>query len=154
MDPISALSIAAAVVQFIQFGSSLVSAAQEIYRSEEGMHSQYTEYEESAKRLNNLTSKVKSSLHQVGSLGYLPADSQALEDICNGCLKVSEELQTILQKLQVEKDIEGSLRRKWKSFGEALRSVWSAPEIKKLNMKLASFRQQLEVHLVFSLRYV
>jgi hypothetical protein len=77
-----------------------------------------------------------------------------LEDICNGCLKVSEELQTILQKLQVEKDIEGSLRRKWKSFGEALRSVWSAPEIKKLNMKLASFRQQLEVHLVFSLRYV
>jgi len=36
MDPISALSIAAAVVQFIQFASSVASQAYAIYKSPEG----------------------------------------------------------------------------------------------------------------------
>ena len=65
-------------------------------------------------------------------------------------------MQKLLRKLRLEdRDVsESSTRRKFRSFREALRSVWSMHDIDKLKSRLAAFRDELEVHLVVSIRYV
>src|SRR6266536_6475334 len=116
MDPLSALSIAASVAQFIQFASSLVSKSHQIYA--EGALVDHVECENATKRLVNLTNEVQSSLGDLGSLGKLSEDSEALRTICVRCGKLSEDLISRLSDLRVDRK-----HRKWKSFRQALKSV-------------------------------
>jgi hypothetical protein len=56
-------------------------------------------------------------------------------------------------KLQLEERAdESSARRKWRSFRKALMNVCSAKDIDRLKKRLAGFRDQLEVHLIMSLK--
>ena len=154
MDPISALSVAAAVVQFIQFGCSLASKASRIYKSVEGVLPEQIECENATERLVNLSEKIRSSMPEVQAppLGSILADTRALRDICRGCIEVSTELQSILRKLRLEGNTESRTRRKWDSFQEALRSIWSLHDIERLKTKLANFRAELQIHLILNIR--
>jgi hypothetical protein len=175
MDPVTAIGLASSVVQFIQFGSSLASQANRIYKSTEGQLPEHIECSDSSKRLEELSDKVRSSMQKAMSEGgRLSASDEALQDICDGCIEVSGELQKILYvmcslerdflfmsslliakrgKLRIENDSESRTRRKWKSFREALRSVWSIHDIERLKSRLSAFRNELEIHLVLSIRY-
>jgi hypothetical protein len=86
MDPLSALGVAASIVQFIQFGSSITSQALEIYKSSEGSSADNFECENASKRLRELCNRLKNT----GCYGI------ALKKICEGCLEVAEELETLL----------------------------------------------------------
>ena len=60
MEPLSALSVAAAVVQFVDFGSSLVSKSREIYKSSQGASIGQAESEIATKRLVDLNERLKA----------------------------------------------------------------------------------------------
>lgn len=90
MDPVSALGIAASVVQFLQFGSSLVSKTRQIYS--QGAISDHVECESATRRLVDLTKQITNSLTDLGSLGALSLDSQALQKICEKCVELSNGL--------------------------------------------------------------
>jgi hypothetical protein len=154
MDPVSALSIAAAVVQFIQFGSSLTSKATQIYKSAEGALAEHIECDKATARLTELSGKVKDSLRMVKGLGCLQEDATAIEVICNGCVEVSQELQSVLSKLRIQEDVKSGIRRKWISLREAIRGVWSLDDINRLKQRLLNFREELEIHLMISIRWV
>jgi hypothetical protein len=66
MDPFSALSVAASVVQFLDFGCQVVSKAKAINRSADGVSIDHAQSEAAAKRLVHLAEGMKSSL-QLGS---------------------------------------------------------------------------------------
>jgi hypothetical protein len=100
MDPVTAIGLASSVVQFVQFTSSLTSQANRIFKSAEGQLSEHIECSESSKRLEELSDKVKISMQEALSSDNKPTtNDQALEDICNGCIEVSGELQKILYVL-------------------------------------------------------
>lgn len=62
MDPFSALTIATSVVQFIDFGCSLVSETRQIYKSLHGATVSQVETTFAARRTLELSERMKSSL--------------------------------------------------------------------------------------------
>jgi hypothetical protein len=91
MDPFSALTVAASVVQFIQFGSSLISTSIEIYQSAEGASTRQIDIELTTLSLVGVTEKIKAG-----------ADDQALQTICSGCISVSSIMVSKLAKLKMK----------------------------------------------------
>jgi len=142
---LSALGIAAAVAQFLQFAGSLVSETQEIYAK--GSLVDHIECENAAKRLDSLAKEITSSLCDLDSLGNPSKDAKALREICVRSSKLSQELITKLNELRVD----GKYRR-WNSFRMALKSVCNKDKIEGLAAKLASCKEELNEHLVASIR--
>jgi hypothetical protein len=97
MDPVTAIGLASSVVQLIQFGFSLTSQANRIYKSAEGASPENIECYDSSKRLEELSNRVKNSMSiALGSGSQHDANDEALQKICDGCIEVSGELQRIL----------------------------------------------------------
>jgi len=145
MDPLSALGIAAAVAQFLQFAGSLVSGSQQIYAA--GALVDHIECENATKRLDSLAKEIHSSLGDLGSLGTLSNDAEALRVICVRCSKLSDELIAQLGELRVD-----GKHRRWSSFKQALRSVCKKDKIDGIAANLASCKEELTQHLIDSIR--
>lgn len=148
MDPLSALGVAASVVQFVQFGSSLVSKSTQIYKN--GTSLAYAECENATRRLNDLTTDVKGSLRELQSLGNPSPDAKALKAICYNCVTLSEELLNRLEKIKVDKIAKS---RRWKSFRQALKSACSKDGVDHLARRISECREELNSHLIVSIRY-
>jgi hypothetical protein len=48
--------------------------------------------------------------------------------------------------------VKGDHHRKWKSFRQALKSVWNERELDSIVDRLSMFRQELEMHILVSLK--
>jgi hypothetical protein len=138
MDGLSALSVAASVAQFLEFGCSLVSKSKEIYRSAEGASSQQIEVEAATKRLVELSARIKAG-----------AEDQTLQAVCDGCVSVSRTLLAKLEKLKVR---DGQSLRKYKSFRQALKSVWSKGSLDDIAKRLKTYQNEMDAHVLVSLR--
>jgi hypothetical protein len=147
MDPLSALGIAAAVAQFLQFAGSLVSGSQQVYA--EGALADHVECEKATRRLESLAKEVQSSLNDLSGLGKLSNDAKALRVICVRCSKLSEDLISRLNELRVD-----GKHRRWNSFRQALKSVCTQDKIEDIAAKLASCKDELNSHLIASIKYV
>ncbi|PMD37906.1 hypothetical protein L207DRAFT_635353 [Hyaloscypha variabilis F] len=152
MDPLSALTVAAAVVQFVDYGTKIVSKGRELYKSVDGALSENIEFKTASGRLQRLSSTLQESLYQ-GQQGMhqrpLNECDQALDSICNSCIEFSKDLVTRLEKLKVPGD---SKHRKWGSLKQSIKSVWSEEKIEETATKLAKFRSELDTHVILSLR--
>ena len=149
MDPLSALGVAASVVQFVQFGGSLVSKSRQIYKR--GTLLDHVECAAATRRLTELANDVKSSLKDLEKLGNLSSDAEALKFICSRCVKLSEELLSRLERVRVDKK---SKSRKWKSFRQALKSICTKDNVDSLARRIADCREELNSHLIVSIRWV
>jgi hypothetical protein len=138
MDPLTALSVAASVVQFVSYGSELVSKSRELYKSAHGTLTENAEIEEASKRLQEMTAPLQ------GIQG-----DQILEQICSGCVEVSRELVQRLDNLKVPED---HRHKKWKSFRQALKSVIGKSKINEIKGRLHGFRMELDTHVLLGLR--
>jgi hypothetical protein len=149
MDPLSALGIAAAVAQFVQFGGSLVSKSRQIYTN--GAVRDQIECEGATTRLAELTGNIKSSLKDLESLGNPSSDAKALGAICDNCIRLSAELLLRLETLRVD---ENYRHRKWKSFRQALKSVCFKNGVDSLARELAACGDELNSYLIAFIRCV
>lgn len=149
MDPFSALSVAANIVQFVACGISIVSKGNQLYQSANGALVENAELEGATVRLKKLSNALRESLDQ-GLPQDSPAQSdQALQKICEECNAVSQELVGKLEKLKVH---ENHHHKKWKSFRQALKAVWSKEKIDGIREKLSRLRMELDIHVLISLR--
>lgn len=64
---------------------------------------------------------------------------------------VADELLGRLEKLKVAKEAK---HRKWKSFRQALKTVWNKKDLDDLSARLSAFRDELQFHILLSLRHV
>lgn len=152
MEPLSALSVAAAVVQFVDYGTGIVAKGRKLYKSAEGALTENIELGIASVRLQRLSGTLQDSLRrgQQGlQRGPLNESDQALEDICRACVEVSKELVDRLEKLKVP---DGHPHRKWKSFRQALKTVWSKEKIEEVADRLAKFRIELDTYVILSLK--
>lgn len=74
MEPVAALGVAAAVVQFVDFSSRLVSKGHELYHSATGELAENAEMEKASKRLQELVEPLQSS-----------SGDAAIATICQAC---------------------------------------------------------------------
>ncbi|KAF7884006.1 hypothetical protein EAF00_011318 [Botryotinia globosa] len=151
MDPIAALGVAAAVIQFIDYGTGLISKGREIYKS--GELEANVELGEATNRLQNLIEPLGGSLHSgiQNAPSPSPADAdRALQDICTKCIDLSKERNDLLGSLKLNLSVK---HRRLASFQQAVRAVWNEEKIQGLKSRLGDLRSNLETHVLVDLRY-
>ncbi len=144
MDPLSALAVAAAVVQFADFGFRLIRSAHELYKSPSGQSSEYVELFTISQDLTRLANAVKTKLGEnQGSAG------EVFLRLCQECASTNDELQGMLDKLKAQ----GSTKIARAADGcmVAFRQVAAAGDIEKLADRLGQIRQQMNVTLLYLL---
>lgn len=147
LDPFSALSVAAAIVQFIDFSSQLVAKGYRLHGSTNGALADNIDIEDITADLMDINLKLQSQT----KLACNTKDEQLLENLSTRCAEIGEELLKHLEMLKVPN---GTKHRKWKSFRHALKAVWTKKDIDELATTLLSFRGQMEFRILISLKWV
>jgi hypothetical protein len=146
MDPMTALSVAGTVVQFVDFASKIVSKGWRLYRSPDGALLEHRVFELTTRDLMSMIERLRSSLPKEGSTSLNQGD-QALAALCEQCTSVGA---TVLAGLKALK-IQGK-NSPWRSFRQALKIVWDTEELNAVADRLVSIRRDVETHILFSLK--
>ena len=149
LDPLTALGAVANVTQFIDFAIKIFANSRNIYHSVNGNLVEYDDLNTVAGDLSILSSKLQESLAITATSTSLTADEQALCNLCKGCVDVSQELTKALGKLK-SKGKPGRFR----SFQQALKSVWSKDDIDNLDKRVRMYKEELNVRIIVGLRFV
>jgi hypothetical protein len=140
LEPLTAISLVANIVQFIDFACKIVSEATEAYKSANGLSKENCDIETVTNDLVIISKSLTAS-------NAATSADPALDNLCVGCVAVSQELLSALAKLKAGKD-----SAKWRSVRKALRSVWIKDKISSLEPRLGGFRDEVNLRIVVSLR--
>jgi hypothetical protein len=160
MDPWSALSCAAAVLQFVDYSAKLVGSAHEIYVSTSGTLQENIHVEEVAARLQQLSERVEASLaiqhhgstsQDVGDIGSqehgnAQQDAAAVVNLARRIHALAVELVQCLGSLKLDRT---ARFKSWEAFHKALRASFKAEQINALRSRLDGLRSELSLHLTF-----
>ena len=147
MDPLSAVSLAGNIIQFVEFGSNLVCGSLEIYKFADGATSMNSELELITEDLTELCSKLVRPVN-FGDERLLPKAELDLLKLSRSCGALGRQFQEMLRSLKVK-----GRNRKWDSVRQALKSQWKAKDIKQYQERLDNFRSEIACHLLSILRY-
>jgi hypothetical protein len=139
MDPITAVSFAASILTFIDFGYKVVTGTLEIFKT--GTSSENARI---SVVINDLCAVVKPLSREP------PGESdheKALKALAVECQELSRELVSLLERLKMAPD-----RSKWKSVKVALHSMRKKGEVADLEDKLGKYRSQILLRLALILK--
>ena len=149
MDPLSGLSLAGTIVQFVDFGLRVVSKGNQIYRSVDGALTENLDLEAITNDLIVIQTKLLCP-RPVSSPTPMPSEEvEAFEKLGTASARAAEKL---LERLNMAK-AQGRFRA-WKSLRQALKSVWSKGDIEEMANRLQWFRSELQLRLLVSLRWL
>jgi hypothetical protein len=181
MEALAAFGLATNILTFVDFAGKIISQTVKVYRSasqtkdgigqtdlssidfEFGKHlkqlseddseeSEPPRTQSSFKARKNVKTQKHSrvanskTVRHAKTQTFTSAADQEILRIARECTKLGERIRTKLKRL------ESSKVSLWNSFLEALRSVWSEDEIRRLQEDLDSHRQQIMLLLVASIR--
>lgn len=146
LDPLSALSLAAAIVQFVDYTTKIVLGAAEIHASATGSLTKNVELSSITIDLSDISGKLV--IDDRNQSNTYSKDERALSSLATQCRDVANKLLTTLEDLSVR-----GPHKKWKSVRQALLSVWRESEIRDIRKRLDTFRNQLTTRLVATLKY-
>src|ERR1700761_6113881 len=155
MDPLSALGVAANVVQFISFAFELISVSKEIYNSANGSSNKAQSLETAYSHLGELSSSLELSSRKESKLiaaahtSNIVGQVLAIKDISQICKNDCDRLLELLRKIQGRKCSKNPLR----SFTLALKTIWKSSEIADLEQRLQHNQATLTLHLTTLTRY-
>jgi hypothetical protein len=154
MDPLSAISLAGNIVQFVEFGVKLLSGAYDLYRSPTGTLAVNDQIELTTNDLNVLITKLRSSFYSDTLPDAVNKDNEVQRDsfrrICDEAAEVAKELMMGLNKFKLG---DGN-HRKIRSIQQIVRTIWKEKEKTDLLKRLESFKQALETRVLFSIKSV
>lgn len=133
MDPLSALSLAGTVVQFIQAAGSLITSTQQIHRSVSGA----SEDIEWLDATYGSLSKFNDELLQGCQTGGIDIEIKSLAETCRSDC---QQLMTIVENVKLRK---GRKRRWWISTKKAVRQAWKHDEIARIEQRIASVQRTI-----------
>lgn len=99
--------------------------------------------------LKRLSTQIRKSMGPVSNDDVLTQEGRTLERLTEDCERVADVLLTTLDGLKTQA---GDKRRKWRSFSQALKSIWSAERIEGIARRLANARAQLDIHILVNLQ--
>ncbi|KXX78862.1 Vegetative incompatibility protein HET-E-1 [Madurella mycetomatis] len=148
MDPLTTLGLAANVMQFVSFASSLISKMREISTSADGATSETTTLDTVYGRLHRLSSELGLASQKNAVLEALDEKKDvvnlifAINDLSRSCKEDCDKLLNVVQTLKSS----GGTRRRWQSFRLALKGVWKSDEIAGLEQRLHYTQTSLTLH--------
>ena len=144
MDPLSAVGLAAAVVQFTDFGARLLNDSIKIYRSADGQTSQHVQLATISQDLQELAVNIElksKTLHQPGR--PLEHTEGLLVRLCGECQEISSQLSNVLSRIKADRKSSSSIDLMKESMAAAIRTYRSESEITQLQQSLSEVRQQM-----------
>jgi len=148
MDPISALSLSAAILQFVDFGSKIIVTTYKTYRSIDGTTQENVELAELTTTLKDFQTRLAAP--KTPSTGH-NADQKALEELAAKCRDIAADLLKLLDDLKVKVKEKG-LRRTWESLRQGYRSVWNKGKVEEYEKLLRDVVAQVNAHLLSLIR--
>jgi hypothetical protein len=124
MEPFTAIGLAASIINIVDFALRIVSKGNKIYHSCDGVHSDHGDLELVANDMLLLQNKLQVASSPFVQEAKLNDDDRALHELSTAANEVAAQL---LQKMNKAK-VQGRFRR-WKSLRQAVKSVWSKPEV-------------------------
>jgi hypothetical protein len=146
LDPLTALSLAGTIVQFVDFSSKIVSKTRELSKSAHGATEEAFNVEIVTRDLLRLSQSLRNWLRLSG-VESDDKDDQDLEALCDGCIYLPEKL---LARLRILKVQHGA--GKVQVLQQAIKTVWSRRELDQLAEQLDEYRRQLDLHVFVSFR--
>ncbi|CZR69404.1 uncharacterized protein PAC_19304 [Phialocephala subalpina] len=153
MDPLSALSIAGTVAQFVDFGNKLLTSSIQLYKSSRGSLKVHEELELITGDLQSVLFKLRGA-RSANSSDVGPSvvgDDHQFQDsfrkLCDEATLIAEELLDKLNSLRVK----DGKRPRWESLKVAVRSAWSKDEISALKTRLFTLREALHSRSILSI---
>ena len=153
LDPLTAISLASAIVQFVDFGSKVIRGASEIYKSADGALRENAELEDSTTKINQLNDRILLPPTVTVSVEAIFED-EALTELASTSKVVAGELLSLLQDFRSVRR-SGSHKR-WESFRKAVsaQTPWNKDKIQRLESKLEGLQEKISRRLVFMMRHV
>jgi hypothetical protein len=156
MDPLTALSLAGTIVQFVDYASKIIRGTKHIYKSTSGALSANKDLEERTRALSDLATKLKQPVQpplydaSAKAASNLSPDSAypILQDLCKKCGEEADQLLARLEGLKVN-----GKHRVWKSFQLAVKAAWAQREVDEISKRLSEYQKLLEMHVVSTIRY-
>jgi hypothetical protein len=137
MDPFTALSLAAAIVQFLDFSTKIVKGAREVYFSTTGSTEENASVELVVTEMRSWFLKLAYSDHGGTK------EEEAICTLAAECQKISGQILDLIKKTKPS-----SQKSEIKVLFAALRDRWHQYDKRQLQKRLNNCRRQLEVQLV------
>jgi hypothetical protein len=148
MDPFSALSIATAVIQVVDFSSKVISKSREIYLSADGTTEEVSLLQDATTNLEELLNDLGSTgIHEKSTGARRKGPDAQLIRLARESHMAATSLRTTLDRVKYNTD--GKERR---VFVQGLRSVMEHKNISTLTVRLDEIRKQVDTTLLVSLR--
>lgn len=144
MDPLSALSVAATVVAFIDFGAKVANTSFEVRASITGQPPEVVKLAASSTYLSSLASRARD---QVKGLGQsYPRQAESFEHIAAECANAEKELKHYLNKLTVNPTSKWT--RAGSRFVVSIYAVWNEKDLKEWQRRLDGIRDQIMMNVL------
>lgn len=140
MDPVVAFSLAGTVFQFLDSGTKFVKLARRLYQHGSDDTNDHVQLRKITEDLDAVLLTLKSTENDCDR-------EKSISQLALDCGKTAARLLAILQKVKTSEDT-----RKRDALKAAFRLIYKENEIKSLHDQLASFRDQLSLQLLLSLR--
>jgi hypothetical protein len=141
MDPVTAFGMAGTILQFIESGTNFARLAWKM--RDFGKDDNNDE----ARDLFRISIDLETVLLKIKGTGKASEDEKGLNQLTMDCERTASQLLGILQKLKLAES-----GRKRDAIKAAFRMICKEDEIKSLQDRLSSYRNQLNLHLLLSLR--
>ncbi|KAL4748223.1 hypothetical protein BDW72DRAFT_195994 [Aspergillus terricola var. indicus] len=136
MDPASAVSLASAILQFVEFGANVCGRIHEVASSATGLTEENAHLKLTVEELRNLTDGLITNLN--GNTSH----EAELVKLASQCRDLSVELTEMLSKLQLKN--EGRL---WSSVRAAWMSTIKEKKLSSIERRLGVYRAQIILRL-------
>lgn len=148
MDPVTAISLAGAVVQFVSFAYKLVAKTREIHESASGQSENVATVEEIYTCLLRFSSQLQASSAEGPKLDLTESHGVArhvfaINELCRSCEKDCQKLLVMARQLQGK----GGAGHRLQSFRAALKTLWKSSEIEELEERLHLTQTTLTLHI-------
>ncbi|KAF2688474.1 WD40 repeat-like protein [Lentithecium fluviatile CBS 122367] len=139
MDPVSAVSLAAAIFQFVDFASKIVYGTRQIYGAGAGAVAENADVELCTIQLRDFCTKVQSTPRPSS---FDDEDEAALYRLADRCVSISNDLLLLLGRVKAKDP-----SSKWHCMVAAVKSQLSKSERDGLIARLSYCRSQLDTQL-------
>jgi hypothetical protein len=146
MDPISALGLAAAACQFVDFGTKIIHTTYNIHQSADGATQENGDLAKLTTTLRDLQTRLAAPQTPSKSRGN-DADQKALEGLAARCREIAVDLLKLLDDLKVKVTDKGLLRTV-QSLRQGFRSLLKKGQIARFEKLLRDITVQVNSHLL------
>jgi len=162
MDPLSIILLTAAAVQFVDFGTRLITKTADVYQDAAQAGSKVASLEAISHDVAALAGQIKEKLAPLEACNRpLSLSETKLLKLCHRCEGISKEVQLSISDINGMDSMKPSRRRKenttdpnaFQSFKQALNLVWNESRINDMTADLAQLRAGLMSALIVDLWY-